>query len=484
MKRFLFFLVGITFIILYIPSLTLPWSLIDDGGIILTTQKMAQGLLSGDPLSYFLPTVDRHSGRFRPAYWLFHQLMFNTFGAAAFTHHLIRLTLFLGVIFLFFEISKRLSNSRVSLVAILIFLTFPGNVESWWRLGPQEPLLTFWALFSIWFVQKGNLLSALITAFFFFTSKETTFFIIPVILYLLITGKNFSGKSKTYLRTLFVLSSVVFISSIFLIQSGYSSQATFDPSIYLSTAFSYFRHFLNFGYLPALILLIISIPTLLSKKASSQISIVLLLITIGYLVIQIAWPYSLDRYLAPISLVFALLISISLIRPSSYMFKIASFLSIVYLIFHSLIGSFTYIYYYQARENLNHQLIEVLSKFPKKHLIFNFNDDSNAVEWVVETKMHLNFFYHQDPVISYIWQLPSEYSLSDNDILLDWNYFSFTTGDELLNKVKNKQLLQLKMNYLVPLNSAKRILIKPTALLLKRPYPLAQSQQLSWRIYH
>lgn len=494
---FLFLPLILILLIIYLPSVFLPWSLIDDGNRLLIGEKMTQSFKTGDYGGYFSPSVDKPIGRFRPSYWIYHQINLVLLGKSALLHHAGRILLLLIFLFTFYKIIKKYGNKTIALLSSLLFLIFPGTIENWWRLGPQEPLMMALGSISLWFLLiKKNLPLSLLFSLLFFTSKETSIFVLPTILYFLIFyNKKLEKKNKTFLFFSGILAAIVALISSSLIQSsGYSSKTSFELSFLSSNFVANLNHLIHFGHKYILILILIWLPLyFLNRKNKKPLLVISALLFISSFAIGLTWPHSLTRYLFPsvvfLSIVYAFFVSrlfknktISLF---GFLVKGVVSLSIAFLFIYSFVYAWSITTNYFARERANHRYLEYVSQLPQgSKACVNLNRDENAREWFVETNRQLKVIYQSPLEIEYL----SDCILNNdkNYYIFDWNNFRDIPPEELSILTAGYKTSVIDEIYMLPIGGIKPYL----KILFKNPLDLLtikkgfRERHWIWTIYH
>src|SRR5258706_1573949 len=129
------------------------WSFVDDGEMIEVSQRMSStiGILFKGHILQWL--TDPQVGRFRPAYWFYHWLVYTQFGISHFGHGLIQFLLILVIVIACYLTALKISGSKVAgFLAGILFVANTLNQENWYRLGPQEAPLIFFLALSVLFM--------------------------------------------------------------------------------------------------------------------------------------------------------------------------------------------------------------------------------------------------------------------------------------------------------------------------------------------
>ncbi len=436
---FLFFILITIIISFYLPSLLLPWSLIDDGQILtnLRSQKLSN-----------LFFIDKNLGRLRPSYWLFHKFKYKLFGTSVFAHHAFQLLILLVTIVLLFKFFKNFKNKYFATLSILLTFIFPGTVINFWRLGTQETLLVLWLVLSLWFAYKNKLWPALLSSFLLFTSKETSFYLLPVFLMAAVLIKDkLTKKQSIYLIFNLVASSILLLLSFALTQKGYAANTTFNLGLILNTFKKNLIHLLNSGHLFLLAISgILIFKDYFKNKTIPPLVILNFIAAFSYLILHSFWPHSLLRYLFPVVLHLSIIIAFYLLqacRQGSLLTKLIWVPFIIFSLFYSSLNSFIFVSGYFAREKANSEMISTLARYSNNQttIYFNFNRDINAQEWFKETGQHLDLFYDLSPQAYYIWQKNPQGK--ENEMIIIWNKFQHLDSKKLSKYTKNKEKVSI-----------------------------------------
>lgn len=446
-KKLLLVAIGALLLVYLIPSVNLPWSLIDDGQRIQINQQMGESLSKGNFADFIHIPIDKKDSRLRPVYWIYHYINQSVFGLRANWHHVARNTLLIFFIASLYSVIKKTSNTFIALLTVFLALLFPTNLENWWRLGPQEPLLVSFAIFSLWFlIVKRKLFPALIFSLLFFFTKESSVFVMPA----LAAGFLFNKQKKLdnlYKKYLFInLGIGLFVAILmFLIKKGSGYSSYFETSF--QTMWDTFLKYIvllgsyGFKYVIILALAYFSHQTIVKKKLSKSILLATLL-AVSALAIQLPWPVPLGRYLLPLSIPLSFIIATAIegvfkrdfISKLKIPIKIFAIFALFSLSFYSSLVMLSFAGDYYVRERSNQEFISQLATKlePESRLFINLTDELNAWEWFDEVQINLELFHQKTPQTFYARLLQEEeYQLEKKDVLVSWNQFQDLTDVEI-----------------------------------------------------
>ncbi|TES85825.1 hypothetical protein E3J95_03545, partial [Candidatus Aerophobetes bacterium] len=318
-------------ILVSLPSLLIPWSLIDDGESIRRSQEINRFLTSADYGGISLPIIEQDHGRFRPLYWLYLWVEYNLFGLTARYHHLGRILLFVVIVLLISGVAKQIAGStRAGILAGLLFALFPFTVKNWHRLGPGESQLVLWQVASLYFLGRAYLeaerhperrplfylvLSIAILPLSYF-SKETSVMLVPVSgLMLLVMGLSFKGRryrpSKRVFLAYFMANLACGLASrgaahLLTVRGGYTVHYQIEINRILSTARQYgILLFQGYHLILLMALVVFSIRLIYHLRKSGGLDrslkwqIIMLFWFIAALGVQLPWAFVVGRYLLP-----------------------------------------------------------------------------------------------------------------------------------------------------------------------------------------
>lgn len=308
-------------LIVGVGTLSINWSMVDDGKSAEISQHLTNSINNLDISGFINNLLEPEYGRFRPLYWIYLWSTFIFFGSSAFLHHLFHLFLFVLSSFVIYKISTELFEEKfVGIIAGLMFAVDSFSIENWYRLGPQEPMVLIFLLLSFVLYRKFEnvrnlkllvLSDILIIVAFLF--KETVIAYIGVLLFIAIAGylteKNrnlVKIKIINSLLMIIVMLGIRFFATSIYPTSGYASLYMFD----IGTIVANFKLFMNMifrGYSPLMLILLASflirVVTLIVKKGFTFTikkyywNLFFFVWFICFLLIQTPWSFAFGRYL-------------------------------------------------------------------------------------------------------------------------------------------------------------------------------------------
>lgn len=209
-----------TVLMMALPALDLPWSLIDDPThIVEFPRQMLFGIEQGVWVGSLhdqpgLITTEFYRGRFRPVAWHYFLLAYITLGSNGPAHHMLRFSLLAATVISIYLIAVALTKSASSgFLSAICFLLFSPGWEGVYRLSPQElPLVALqavslatltWALARIRAgkISRGSLLPLQIAASVGFVlsagMKEASVAIVPFLICLIPLYRLSFGNTQT-----------------------------------------------------------------------------------------------------------------------------------------------------------------------------------------------------------------------------------------------------------------------------------------------
>lgn len=446
-------------VILLMPQLKMPWSLIDDGEDLRMSQEIAQHLSDGDYT--WLLGYEKVNGRFRPMYWLWHFANYKVFGLSAFGHHLSHLILYIAISVLIFLITHKISKSNLGGVfAVILFLFFVPSAENFYRLGTAEPKIVLLYLIIVWQIVKlyfeqftrgkpsvglGNYLLVLFSVGVAYFTKETTPILIAAFFFLFVGGlldPNLKNK-KAWLKfsAVFLFFNLLFLVSSYLIRqrfyenaSGTYIQAYEFIFLDIIKRFYAYSKLLLINYNLVLLIPVVGFAFTLKELLASLTKVkgrelvcgklsavflwqaALLSWFFLYLLIQIPWSYVLGRYLMPMAVWFSIFMGIEYAKhfskESGFLLNFAkgkltfklpgiSLFSLVVIFIFLSYGSWQiYKMYYSVvkGERATQRMIRYLAEEipPQGKLYVNFSDV--LLEYAYEIPLHLSLFYDRPDI--------------------------------------------------------------------------------------
>lgn len=453
----LFFVVFLSILVL-MPQLNMPWTLIDDGEDLRMSIETERHFLAGD--YGWLFSYEKENGRFRPAYWLWNFFQFKLFGNSSFNHHAGHLVLYVALCVLIFATAKVISRSNIAGVfAVILFLFFVPAAENYYRVAPIEPsisllyLVYFFLLARIFFhkFQKQSLPNKLdyllisLVLFFAYFMKETAIVLLPAFFFVFLVGliNLKSGSKKSWFKffsTIFLVN-IFFLLLTYLVKNhygygigqGYASAYTIDVGNSISRFIVYLRDIAKeYNWLLFLSLILFSynlfflfrtplkgLTAFLEKIPPGILwQFVLLSWFFLFLAIQSPWIYIMGRYLTPIIIWLALFMGIELskifakkvkfiFKTSNYDLNLETPVLKVLIIF--LFGLLVYsqgirinkMYHQVIRNEQDTQsLIKYLAVNTPKGGKIHVNFSEGIMEYLYELPLHFKFYYNRPDIIT------------------------------------------------------------------------------------
>lgn len=362
------------------------------------------------------------SGRFMPVYWFYHTLEYAIGGLNPTIHFLLHyLLILLAALFIYGTVKEFTNSEFAAFISGTLYIVTPLNTENLYRLGPQEPILSFLMAASIYFLIKNKLNISVVLLLLVALTKENGFILwIPFfILYILkkyLTKKKDANLSKFSLWGL--LFSLPIVYNALFSRVGYSSNYTFDIGKIISNFTGYIT-LVSESFSP---LFVIFIATFLirifisfqEKRKVEQMNLVyeatFLLIFLEFVAIMSPWKYFLGRYLMPstVGLVIFIGLEIKGIKEFLEKFKfkylnvLTAFFVGYFLFFASVNMVRVYVHGLQVAQSTAfiQSILKNLSKVvPENGLVlYNFEKSENTVEYVVQTGLQLGLFYDRSDV--------------------------------------------------------------------------------------
>jgi hypothetical protein len=440
-------LIGLSSFIL-IPSLQLPFSLIDDPYFIVKNQKMVesfrQGDLSNSVSAFFTVSPGIYDGRFAPVWWILYTFRFWAGGLSPFIHHLIHAVLLvIIVIVIYIVVFEFIRKSIPSFFAGLFFIIlFPG-FENWYRISTQEPgfiLILLLLLLAIRKTRRTLPLVALSTLLVF--SKEICVFLIPFFITWGVIDRNIQLRKnlKVVIATLVTSGSTLFLL-LFLMSRLTSSWAVdkFSMSNLLPSGKMYWDMFSRL-WIPQLLAFSIApivVPWIRRRYKDEVRHMVLFLsLSIFSFFPLLLWGFPLLR----LTLVTKMGISVTVGIGIYLLIKILKehqrptipflwFTILMLMVIKSAYVNILEVYFfasdYLAREIANGKLLNYMSELPPENtiLINASKDNVDAREWVIMMPMYLNSIHNRgDLKIMFIDEMVVDRT---ETIVADLNEFSF-----------------------------------------------------------
>lgn len=491
------------------------WNLVDDGTLILKSLEINHALKSFDFPNLLNILIEKDIGRFRPFYYLFYWLIFLIGGKVVSFYFLVHFLLLGSIVFLIYKIGNTLFDKNPGFWASFLFLISSLNADHWYRLGPQEPILLFGLLISLYsflmiFQRKNITLLYYVLSFLFLPAalltKETSIaFIIPlsflfIYIWLERNNKSFQKKYnyiflKNYFLFAILISSIVFmISNEFKNDGDYTRIYSLTINLLRTNLTSYFR-VVSGSFFPIFPIGIVlaGIVWLKNMRKIDQTPWVFFWLVwfLSFLAILLPWPILLGRYLIP-SLVgicllmgyamgrFEALFKNSIIRntfliASVFFFTVQNISPIINAMLNTISGTRT----------LEKVLDEVAFSAPKNSKVyFNFKESGAVMEVVYETDLHLRYFKGRpDLMVEYLSnkQIPSGWFVIS--AFVSNNYLLYKEED-LEKKLNLKKEKSFDYNFYTlndfSLRRIKRLLVNNESVDLST---IVKSQKNNWQIY-
>lgn len=513
-STFILLLLLIAAFFLMLPTLKLPFSLIDDGESIRVAQLIQQSLANHQWQLLFDTLIEKDFGRIRAAYWLYQWAYYHIFGLSAFGHHLGRLfiTLFLMTLVYLISLLATKKNIIAFLSTIFFFFFFPA-MENYVRLGPAEiPQLVFFLpiVLSLIYLTKRTkpvsffgLVIVFISLVIVFLVKENSIILTPLLFS--IWWFNRSRKQISHqLLSIFIFSlclslSMVIASLIIRHTSGnYSTWYRFDVETVKYSLFQFlyiFRQSLGvlIIFIPLSFLRLILRFLIHKINPLDQFQIICWVWFFSGFILQLPWSFPLGRYLVTflpglaIALSIEIFVLFSVIKPQFTRYLLLSGVIIFFLV-KNLFGYFNYFSDYYARETTNHAAIKYLSQNtpPNGFTYLTLSLEPNAIEWFVETSLHNQQFYQRPDII--VKRVDPEFIELNSGLLASWSEYPQFNKTELKNILDLNQARHLTtfsaqrtVVYCSPLRYLKHLLL--TGFTDAQRTIIRQTKTYRWDIY-
>lgn len=524
-----------------LPSLFVNWMIIDDGIHLLVTQKISSLLSSFDWKGLWEILLEKETGRFRPGFWASLWLIYLVAGKNPFLHHLVNFSISSATAFLVYSIIKILTlSSSAALLAGLIFVLAPFNVENWYRLGTAEPKMTFLLALSLYFlikniqrinlgqkVKKSSLFLTILPLLLVYFLKET-FFVFLLFAFFLLGGiKVFktSKKQRFWLRltgTFFIFNLILAAASLtisLLIRQPGSYSAYYKvalPNI-LSTGRWYLLLLIKPYFIifcAFLLSFLISWFSFIKERRMSLNRYLQLAFLVGFasvFVTLLPWLIPMGRYLEPALLFVALivglemdnLLKLGLSKWRFFFFKtsisLAAIKSLFFIMAFAILLLFNGLPFYNyvrdtiiGQRNTVKILALLAAQAPKNGKIFwNLKEWEGTVELIIESNIFLHLV-HNRPDLEVKYLNGNNFkTLEVGDMVMSAivNESDKLYRDDDLMKNKNLKVVTLFSHEIEtisfhPLQSIRII----KSILFKRPLPMQVFFQRTvvrpqWRLY-
>lgn len=460
--RILLFILSL---IIFLPARNIKFSWIDDGYNLLISQKLIGALKHVDYKTLIGLFFETENGRFRPLYWIWQSVFFLIGGLNPAIHYLLHsIFIFITSLYLYKTVFF-LSKSKISgLFSAALFLTNSFNSENWYRLGPQEPILGFLLVTSIYFLLRKDPFKAVFLLILTLFSKETSIIIIPatVILYL---GKKIILKRDNQIVKKYllygVLVGILIIYFTSRLKGGYSDSYLFNLNTIKNNFLFYFRiclikffpfiQIFTFSFILRYTYLLVS----KGKKRLDSIFIYQLFffaIFLGFLLIQSPWQFTLFRYLLPASIGLLIFSGLELSNLKQYLLKSNKLIQVLSLIiFLTLTFKFLSINlttlsieaknYAQTTTHFQ-KMIEYLSvsSQKKQKIFFNLKRAESTIEIFKESKIYMNLLNNRGDIIINYYDL--RLNTLDNYYVISGSLFLPQYKEEQIQRRQNLELIK------------------------------------------
>lgn len=479
------FLLLVIAVIVFIPTLKIGFSLVDDAYDILYAKKILENIFGLNMQGLLGNLVESSIGRFRPTYWFWQSCVYLLAGTDPMLHYLFHAILITTTSLIIFKLVYFITKSNLGgLIAGSLFLVVPVNAENWLRLGPAEPLMGFLVITAIYlFLKQKKLTASFIVIALAFFSKETTIAVVPA-LFIYYFSKRLLGhkKDKRLLKlimfSLFLL--LITVTATFLIRTSYStfyefsiSDSIFRSKIYLKLILSAF---------PAATIFVITYlfrnACLLCNKKIDRISdadliqLFFLSFSVFYILVQSPWVWVLERYLMPATIGLSVFVGIEISKIKTILYGNRKSLAALFLAFIIVLYS-NYIVYSLVKINgatkkgaLSTQGLRKTLEYLSDNVAldqtvyFNFQKNEATMEPLLESSLHLGLFY-QRPDIKVQYLEDKSRAEKDYIVVSGASLGSFPYMDEK----KLKMNKNTKDVYVIQQNDRYIILNKPVTIL-------------------
>ncbi len=488
-KYIFWILILIVYLILFFPAFRMKFWWIDDG-ISLMFSKTIIDSFRNTNFGSLNSILFESNGRLRTIYWLYQTIKYLIGGYNPTIHFTIHfLVLFLTSIFIF-EMVRNITKSNLSgFFSGILFVINSLNTENIYRLGPVEPLISFFVTVSLYCLfTKRNSLSIIFLFFVIFT-KETGFVLWLSVLFIYILKRIFVKKREISLEKYWLWGFIFtfpLIINFFLRRSGYSTNYLFDYTSILSNLKTYSKLLLKsfpilglfiFTYLIRLILMIKN--GKINKNYMSFINQGMFLsIFIVFLLIQSPWQYVLERYLMPATVGLVIFLGIELHQLVIFisklnlrLYKILVYCFVIAFICVTVDNTIA-VYQWGKKMSFTTNFIQILysdlakNTPPNGTVLFNFIEGDSTIELVTETDLHLSLLYNRKDIqVDYLNldKLPKSFFTIVGTPMIREKYSRNIIEKEIYNLKPEDNLIYKEENQLVittPLNIIKQLVKK------------------------
>lgn len=487
---FLSLLIVILFLLILIPSISLPFSLIDD-------PDFAQKYLAvGENVKNFLTTFPgTEQGRLTPTFWTIFITRFTLMGFNPQLHHLFHIAE-IGIIFLsiWLVVRKLTENKIIAHLSCFFLLLISSGMENWYRISTQEPGQILSLLLLILVVLKSkkfNWKIPLLVVVFLF-SKEISFLLTPIFFVWWWLEENKKEKKKLFNSWVWMASlSLIFLTTLWLINRNSiwaGNNASFSnilPS--LTTYWQILRRL----YIPQLLLVSISLIFWLGKdrKIKKTAYIFMAWILLDFLAL-LPWKYSLARLTGTMVVGVAVVLAIAIYLMINKTLEVVEtkknwwvlLITTGVILVSVKFGYVNFLDGYNMRQNYlaweisNGNFLKEVAQMPENtQIIVNVSKNHlNAHEWIVMMPEYLEVFYSRPDIkINFI---DEEFLETEGDsYLAQWSVYGLP-----LDKDKEDLIWQTE--------EKTKLLSVSLTQVIKRAFglsqnPITQENIYSWQIF-
>lgn len=404
-------------VFVYLPTLGIKFSWIDDGWDIFVSKNILQAIINFNIPELLVNMFEIDSGRLRPVYWLIQTFIYSLGGSDAHVHFFIHYLILMFVVVLIYKLIYFFTKSKYSsFVGSFTYMLLPINAENWVRLGPQEPFMILFVLLSLYFfIVKGYTKISIFLMVFAFLTKETAIAVVPAIIayYFLkkILYKDIGKEEIKYVISISLLALLfVFINKINM--KGYSEFYSFDLSVVRSNYLIYINRIQNSFTLSSLFFYTFILGNLrplvnFQFKKIQHLEIVklfFLLVLVFYIFIQSPWIWVLDRYLLPATVFGCIFVGLEhhtvsrFLRNYKIIYRFVSFAFMLYLLIFAITSYFKInqqIVIQQHSTQLIYGINQKIAEVSRTHknIYINTIDNAATYEPLFEIDIHQKLFF-------------------------------------------------------------------------------------------
>lgn len=350
------------------PTLLVQWMIIDDGMSIAMAEQINNSLKNWNMHGLLDALTENEGGRFRPAYWLYYWVSYLVSGYDVLGYRIIHALVVAATVYIIFIIIKRLTSSKnAALFSCFLFLYTSHNVENWFRLGPQEPLVTFYIALSIYLLFKEienkirfgkkqggkkvfpyKILIVVSLALAYLT-KETTVALLPFAFVLHFLGRRYQNKLSgqytdnrvnSYIVNIFQQSNSLFfylkVNGFFAVatllaalpirlRGSYSSNYSVNIVGIINSAEKYIDAiFISYGLLPWILIGSFIFFSFRLKFKNNNLPLYFLQLAflsgaVSFFLMQLPWAFVMGRYMEPLLFFLVIVWGIEIARIINYL---------------------------------------------------------------------------------------------------------------------------------------------------------------------